>query len=89
MDTGFGVIINIISWTFNCYMAGFCRIMKFFGSIENWFENKYSSKNVGFGMMILSNTLYLVPTLFIKCNPHIDFSLAVMTRGIVALILIF
>lgn len=70
-------------------MEFFSKLMRFCGGICGKLEEKYSSANVGFGMMILSNTFYLVPTLFIKCNPHIDFSLAVMIRGIVAMIIIF
>ncbi|EAR93594.1 integral membrane protein DUF6 containing protein (macronuclear) [Tetrahymena thermophila SB210] len=87
-DLGYGCIINFICYICNLYMQGFSRLMKYCGDICGKLEDKYTSANVGYGMMILSNTLYLVPTLFIKCNPHIDFSLAVMSRGILSIIFI-
>lgn len=61
----------------------FSRLMSYMGKILTSLEVKYTSENVGYGMQILSNTIYLVPTLFIKCNPQIDFSLAILIRGII------
>ena len=59
------------------------------GDYVGMLEDKYGSNNVGYGLMILSNVFYLVPTIYIKCNKHVDFTLAIFTRGLIAMILIF
>ena len=67
----------------------FSRFMRFFGEILTSLEIKYTSEKVGIAMMILSNTLYLVPSVYVKLNPHIDWSIPVMVRGLVTMIIIY
>lgn len=71
-------------------MCVFSAILKFLGNnVVDALQLKYGSNLVGYGMMIFANTTFLIPQIFIKMNPQIDFSLAMMVRGLVATIFIF
>jgi hypothetical protein len=70
-------------------MHYFSNLMRFLGGLVDKLQENYSANNVGYAMMTLSILLYLVPTIFIKCSKTVDFSLAVMARGLIAMILIF
>ncbi|EAR95161.1 integral membrane protein DUF6 containing protein (macronuclear) [Tetrahymena thermophila SB210] len=86
--TGYGFAIDYIYLLWNLYMNQFCKLLKFLGSIVGKLEKKYTSHNVGYAFMALSTILHVIPSLYVKMNPQIDFSVSLMARGSVTMFLL-
>ncbi|KAL4480355.1 hypothetical protein ABPG74_020871 [Tetrahymena malaccensis] len=83
--TGYGFILDYIYLLWNLYMNQFCKLLRFLGQIVGKLEKKYTSHNVGYAFMALSTILHVIPSLYVKMNPQIDFSVSLMARGSVTM----
>lgn len=63
--------------------------MRYFGIKLTALEKRMGSDAVGYMMMALSTILHVIPTIYVKLTPRIDYSVALMSRGIVTMFMIF